>query len=107
MLALVEPTMYMVMAMGERVGITDMRLYAGEDDDIQDDEDYGSRLSEAADISNFIKPNIQIANIPENITEKLANMDVESLLRKTEAAIPVEQEQGQEQESLLAATNTR
>lgn len=107
MLALVEPTMYMVMAMGERVGIDDMRLYAGEDDDIQDDEDYENRLSEAADISNFVKPNIQIANIPENITEKLANMDVESLLRKTEAAIPVEQEQGQEQqeESLLAATN--
>ena len=84
MLALAEPTMYMIMAMGERVGIDDMRLYAGEDDDVQDDLDYEQRLSKAADISNFAKPKVSMANIPENITEKLASIDVESLLNKTE-----------------------
>ena len=99
MLALVEPTMYMVMAMGERVGIDDMRLYAGEDADVQDDDDYQQRLGSAADISNFARPNLKEANIPENITERLAKIDIESILAKQDTQeIPVNEN------SLLAQT---
>ena len=86
MLALVEPTMYMIMAMGERVGIDEMRLYAGEDDDVQDDADYQQKLSAASDMSNFVKPKINIneASVSKEIREKLENLDVESLLAKQE-----------------------
>ena len=101
MLALVEPAMYMIMAMGERVGIDDMRLYAGEDDDVQDDPDYEQRLSEAADMSNFVRPKISASGLNESsisnaLQDKLANIDVESLLDRKETAI--------DEESLLAQT---
>jgi hypothetical protein len=98
MLALVEPTMYMIMAMGERVGIDDMRLYAGEDEDVQDDPEYANKLNEAADMSNFVRPNISVNenSISNTLQEKLANLDVDSLLDRKEIVI--------DQESLLAQT---
>ena len=94
MLALAEPTMYMVLAMGERVGIHDMRMYAGEDDDVQDDPMYQSKLGEAANISSFVKPDVDVGSIPENIKEKLASIDIESLLAKPEQPEQVSQDRG-------------
>ena len=84
MILLVEPSMYIIMAIGERAGLEDMRIYAGEelDEDGLDSKDYINKLGK---ISSFaaLKPDKQKITkeaIPEEILEKIEQIDVSSLL---------------------------
>ena len=102
MILLVEPSMYIIMAIGERAGLEDMRIYAGEelDEDGLDSKDYINKLGK---ISSFaaLKPDKQKITkeaIPEEILEKIEQIDVSSLLDRQ----AVEEEENINPQSLLA-----
>ena len=106
-LNLLEPTMYMLMAIAEKSGIEP--IVEGDDDGEEDDEESINRVM--ADSKNIIKEggrfqdarvrNIQPASVGKDIAEKLENLDVEkmqqSILQKPKPEL-------QSQESLLGKT---
>jgi len=106
-LNLLEPTMYMLMAIAEKSGIEP--IVEGDDDGEEDDEESINRVM--ADSKNIIKEggrfqdarvrNIQPASVGKDIAEKLENLDVEkmqqSILQKPKPEL-------QNQESLLGKT---
>tara|TARA_R110000744_G_scaffold116301_1_gene217452 strand:+ start:685 stop:1293 length:609 start_codon:yes stop_codon:yes gene_type:complete len=106
-LNLLEPTMYMLMAIAEKSGIEP--IVDGEDDGEEDDEESINRVM--TDSKNMIKEggrfqdarvrNIQPASVGKDIAEKLENLDVEkmqqSILQKPKPEL-------QNQESLLGKT---
>ena len=106
-LNLLEPTMYMLMAIAEKSGIEP--IVEGDDDGEEDDEESINRVM--TDSKNMIKEggrfqdarvrNIQPASVGKDIAEKLENLDVEkmqqSILQKPKPEL-------QSQESLLGKT---
>ena len=106
-LNLLEPTMYMLMAIAEKSGIEP--IVEGDDDGEEDDEESINRVM--TDSKNMIKEggrfqdarvrNIQPASVGKDIAEKLENLDVEkmqaSILQKPKPDM-------QQQESLLGKT---
>lgn len=85
MVLLAEPVMYVVMAMGERAGVEDMRIYAGEELD-EDDLDREASIANLNQVSSYAalqadkKPPKQV--VPSEVLEKLETLNVESLLDK-------------------------
>ena len=106
-LNLLEPTMYMLMAIAEKSGIEP--IVEGDDDGEEDDEESINRVM--TDSKNMIKEggrfqdarvrNIQPASVGKDIAEKLENLDVEkmqqSILQRPKPEL-------QSQESLLGKT---
>jgi len=112
MLQLLEPTMYMLMAIAEKVGIVPVLDRPGEEEADDSDEDTAPReLAQAEYIKNSIGPggrfqdavvkNINPASVGGEIQQKLADLDVskvkESILQKRRPAM-------QEKQSLLSKT---
>ena len=112
MLQLLEPTMYMLMAIAEKVGIVPVLDRPGEEEDDDSNEDTAPReLAQAEYIKNSIGPggrfqdavvkNINPASVGGEIQQKLADLDMskmkESILQKRRPAM-------QQKESLLGKT---
>jgi len=102
LMLLIEPVMYMIMAIADRFGI-DPKIYKGEEEDYDSDLDEGVSASankKDIDISiqklfnnKNISPNLRNTMESSEVAQKLANVDVESLMQRPEPAT--------EQESLL------
>ncbi len=84
MLLLQEPTMYMILAMGEKAGITDIRTYAGEEKD--NAELYSEELKEASEkeitFQNLKPQTISKSSVPVEIQKEIENIEPTSLLSK-------------------------
>jgi hypothetical protein len=111
MLLLVEPVMYMILAIAERVGIKDIKLYRGEEDEPEplDQEETEIYLNESAAHKNSIRnpreesfANLKVNNIGANqvdqeLINQLENIDVSGLREKIGLmARPEPREQGTE-----------
>jgi len=111
MLLLVEPVMYMILAIAERVGIKDIKLYRGEEDEPEplDQEETEIYLNESAAHKNSIRnpreesfANLKVNNIGANqvdqeLINQLENIDVSGLREKIGLmARPEQVEQGTE-----------
>ena len=89
LLLLIEPTMYMIMALAEKAGIMDSVVYQGEEED-EDDEDNEqlSSIEKAIDIAqDKVVPKAKAGVIPKDIETKLAEFtppEQPSLLEKSE-----------------------
>lgn len=89
LLLLIEPTMYMIMALAEKAGIMDSVVYQGEEED-EDDEDNEqlSSIEKAIDIAqDKVVPKAKAGVIPKDIETKLAEFtppEQPSLLEKPE-----------------------
>lgn len=88
LMLLIEPTMYMVLALAEKAGIPDIKLYQGEENDPDDIEDQVSGIEQAIEIAkDKIVPKMQKGEIPETIVEKIEDFvppERPSLLERTE-----------------------
>jgi len=86
LLLLVEPIMYVIMAIGEEANIA--YNIDGDDIDEEDSEEIAEKLKEAETIFEQIKSgamsNIQEGAIPNDIREQIANEDIPSLLAARE-----------------------
>ena len=105
LLLLLEPTMYMIMAMAEKSEMGDNYvLYRGEEEDDVDPEKELKTLRNMGALENFKLDQISAQSVPTEIREKIENLNIpeklESLLQKTEE-LPEEAEQ-EPTESLLA-----
>jgi hypothetical protein len=84
MLLLQEPTMYMIMAMGEKAGIDKIRVYSGEEKD--DASLYGKEMVDLLDeeikLKNIRPEKIEKESVPEEIQKEIENIEVSSLLAK-------------------------
>ena len=92
MLLLQEPTMYLIMAMGERAGLEKMRIYAGEEEEVGDltDEELLELTKEATSFKDMKPSKIREEVVPQDIRKELEQVDIPSLLA-----------QPQQEESLL------
>ena len=99
MLLLVEPVMYILLAIAERVGIRDVKLYDGEEEDeeldaienqeiINSTNQYKNELKDPQRFSD-LKTNVAPDQIPEELITQLENIDVsniqESLMARPQA----------------------
>jgi hypothetical protein len=87
LLLLIEPTMYMIMALAEKAGIMDAVVYQGEEEDIEDeDNEQLSSIEKAIDIAqDRVVPKAKAGVIPKDIETKLAEFtppEQPSLLEK-------------------------
>jgi hypothetical protein len=111
MLLLVEPVMYMILAIAERVGIKNIKLYRGEEDEREplDQEENEVYMNEGASHRNNIRNpntesfanlkvnNIGASKIDQELIDKLENIDVAGLQEKAGLmARPEQVEQGTE-----------
>tara|TARA_R110002124_G_scaffold235818_2_gene401102 strand:- start:973 stop:1575 length:603 start_codon:yes stop_codon:yes gene_type:complete len=89
LLLLIEPTMYMIMALAEKAGIMDLVVYQGEEED-EDDEDNEqlSSIEKAIDIAqDKVIPKVKSGVLPKDIATKLEGFtppEQPSLLEKPE-----------------------
>jgi len=86
MLLLQEPTMYLIMAMGERAGIEKMRIYSGEEEEVGNltDEEVLELAKEATSFKEMKPKQIREEVVPTDIKKELEELDVPSLLGKQE-----------------------
>ena len=92
MLLLIEPIMYMLLAIAEKVGVTNFKLYRGEADDIElSTEDEKELVENAQDVmtsfSDLPPREISPNAIPTEISEQLETLDTgqfQSLLERPE-----------------------
>lgn len=88
LMLLIEPTMYMIMALAEKAGIMDAVVYQGEEEDNEEDEDNEqlSSIEKAIDIAqDKVVPKAKSGVIPKDIETKLAEFtapEQPSLLEK-------------------------
>ena len=87
LLLLIEPTMYMIMALAEKAGIMDAVVYQGEEEDIEDeDNEQLSSIEKAIDIAqDRVVPKAKAGVLPKDIETKLAEFtppEQPSLLEK-------------------------
>ena len=96
MLLLLEPTMYMIMALAERAEMGDNYvLYRGEEKDDVDPDKEVDTLERISALENFKLNSISPQSVPQEIREKIENLPIpESLLQRQEP----EQEQEPELE---------
>ncbi len=85
LMLLIEPTMYMVMALAEKAGIMDAVVYQGEEEDEEPDEQLSS-IDKAIDIAqDKVVPKAKAGVLPKDIETKLAEFtppEQPSLLEK-------------------------
>jgi hypothetical protein len=88
LMLLIEPTMYMIMALAEKAGMMDNVIYQGEEEDVEDQDEQLSSIEKAIDIAqNKIVPKARAGVLPKNIEEKIEEMTPPrepSLLEKPE-----------------------
>ena len=87
LLLLIEPTMYMIMALAEKAGIMDAVVYQGEEEDEEDENNEQlSSIEKAIDIAqDRVVPKAKAGVIPKDIETKLAEFtppEQPSLLEK-------------------------
>mgnify|MGYP003641571342 FL=1 len=84
MLLLQEPTMYMVIAMGEKAGLDKIRIYAGEEKDDGElyAEDFKKVIDEETTFQSLKPTTISKSSIPVEIQEQIENIEPSSLLSK-------------------------
>tara|TARA_R100000008_G_scaffold60712_1_gene38156 strand:+ start:3572 stop:4165 length:594 start_codon:yes stop_codon:yes gene_type:complete len=86
MLLLLEPTMFMIMALAEKAEMGDNYvLYRGEEKDDVDPEEELKSLNKLSSLQNFKVQKISQDSVPTEIREKLENLEVpSSLLNRTQ-----------------------
>lgn len=97
MMMLMEPIMYLLMALAEKAGVE----YRIDDEDDDDDEDENSIfLEKSKNIADTIKEKVNSGKVPSgvlpiNIVEQIENINIpeESLLSRPEEETPTETEQ--------------
>lgn len=89
MLLLVEPVMYMLLAIAEKMGIKNIQLYRGEeqeaeevDTDILLNEQAKMRAEARSPSFSELRANVAPDQIPQELIEQLENIDVESLMAR-------------------------
>tara|TARA_R110000796_G_scaffold71700_2_gene162672 strand:+ start:1974 stop:2564 length:591 start_codon:yes stop_codon:yes gene_type:complete len=71
LLLLIEPTMYMLMALGEKAGIMDAIVYREQEEEVDDDEQL-SNIEKAIDIAQErVVPKAQAGVLPTDIETKI------------------------------------
>jgi len=95
MVLLQESTMYMILAMGEKAGLKNMRIYAGEEKDNNElfQEETGEYFKEqknAQPTFKDLKPSLNKESVSSEILEEIKNIDVPSLLSQ---AAPTEEKE--------------
>lgn len=103
LLMLIEPVMYMIMAIGDRFGIENVKIYQGEeeedalsyDEEISPEDLDDVKMKSLQDVfkNKVISPDLRNTMENSEVAQKLANIDVESLMAKPQDK--------QEPESLL------
>lgn len=72
MLLLIEPVMYMLLALSEKAGIEDPVIYRGEEEEADDPEDQLEGLEKAIEVAkDKIIPKIKKGYMPRKIEEKI------------------------------------
>lgn len=97
MMLLIEPTMYMLMALAEKGGIDDYKIYNGEEEDEFDEDEQLEGMDKMMDIAkDKLAPKMKSGVLPRDIETKIEELDIParpSLLER--------QEMPQEEPSLL------
>ena len=94
LMMLIEPVMYMIMAIADKFGIEDVKIYVGEEEDYNADfdEDGTEQELDAAKIESLqdifknkrISPDLRNTMENSEIAERLESIDVDSLMAKRE-----------------------
>ena len=94
LMMLIEPVMYMIMAIADKFGIEDVKIYVGEEEDYNADfdEDGTEQELDAAKIESLqdifknkrISPDLRNTMENSEIAEKLESIDVDSLMARRE-----------------------
>jgi hypothetical protein len=72
LLLLIEPTMYMIMALAEKAGIMDSVVYQGEEDEEDDNDQQLNSVEKAIDIAqDKVIPKVKSGVLPKDIATKL------------------------------------
>lgn len=97
MMLLIEPTMYILMALAEKGGIDDYKIYNGEEEDELDDESELEGMDRVMDVAKQkLAPKMKSGVLPRDIEAKIDELEIPerpSLLER--------QEMPQEEPSLL------
>lgn len=97
MMLLIEPTMYILMALAEKGGIDDYKIYNGEEEDELDDESELEGMDKVMDVAKQkLAPKMKSGVLPRDIEAKIDELEIPerpSLLER--------QEMPQEEPSLL------
>lgn len=88
MMLLIEPTMYMLMALAEKGGIDDYKIYNGEEEDELDDESELEGMDRVMDVAKQkLAPKMKSGVLPRDIEAKIDELEIPerpSLLEKQE-----------------------
>jgi hypothetical protein len=97
MMLLIEPTMYMLMALSEKGGVDDYKLYDDEEDDEFDEDQQLEGMDKIMDMAkDKLAPKMKSGVLPRDIEAKIEELDIParpSLLER--------QDMSQEEPSLL------
>ena len=99
LMMLIEPVMYMIMAIADRFGIENVKIYKGEEEDYNADFDEDATEQEIEDArttslqdifkNKRISPDLRNTMENSKIAEKLESIDMDSLMaRREEKTIP-------------------
>ena len=95
LMLLIEPTMYMLLALAEKAGIMESVVYRGEEEDAVDEEEELSNIEKAIDIAqDRVVPKAKSGMLPKVVEEKIEDF--------TPPPSPSLLEKPQEEESLLS-----
>lgn len=88
MMLLIEPTMYILMALAEKGGIDDYKIYNGEEEDELDDESELEGMDRVMDVAKQkLAPKMKSGVLPRDIEAKIDELEIPerpSLLEKQE-----------------------
>lgn len=94
LMLLIEPVMYMIMAISDKFGIEDVKMYPGEEADYDPDfdEDFTEEESNEETVARFqelfknkkLPPDLKQTIESSAVAKKLADIDVESMLARPE-----------------------
>lgn len=92
LMMLIEPVMYMIMAIGDKFGIGNVKIYTGEENDYNEyeDEDVSSDELESTKVESLkdlfggrqVSPEIRRTMENSPVAKQLENIDVESIMAK-------------------------
>jgi hypothetical protein len=106
MVLLQESTMYMVLAMGEKAGLENMRVYAGEEKDNaelfqEETKEYITEQKSTPSRLKDLKPSLDKTSVSNEILKEIENLDAPSLLAQAEPSKETEIESTEDNSSLL------
>ena len=83
LMLLIEPTMYMIMALAEKAGMMDNVIYQGEEEDVEDQDEQLSSIEKTIDIAkDKIVPKERAGILHKNIEENIEEMSQTTEQRK-------------------------